>query len=93
MQPTTIALSACVDKQADKRQITAALAVHGASAQQPVAVVLPQTAVALAWGVAEELMQLFAAADADSTEYSDTEVWYDAVETEQESAESACELC
>jgi N-terminal region of Chorein or VPS13 len=92
LQSTTVALSACVDMQTDRRQITAALAVHGANAQQPVAVVLPQTAVALAWGVAEELMQLFAATDADRTETNDTaEAWYDAVETEEAETISACE--
>eukprot|EP00953_Heterococcus_sp_UTEX-ZZ885_P024312 13306-Heterococcus_DN1.PRE.3 len=92
LQSTTIALSACVDMQIDRRHITAALAVHGANAQQPVAVVLPQTAVALAWGVAEELMFLFAATDADSTENIDTaEVWYDAVESEEGETSSACE--
>jgi uncharacterized protein (DUF1499 family) len=91
-QSTTIALSACVDMQIDRRQITAALAVHGANAQQPVAVVLAQTAVALAWGVAEELMFLFAATDASSTENIDTaEVWYDAVESEEAETISACE--
>jgi N-terminal region of Chorein or VPS13 len=92
LQSTTVALSACVDMQTDRRQITAALAVHGANAQQPVAVVLPQTAVALAWGVAEELMLLFTTIDTDSTEYFDTaEVWYDAIESEQAEADSACE--
>jgi N-terminal region of Chorein or VPS13 len=92
LQPTTVGLSACVDMQADRRQITAALAVHGTNAQQPVAVVLPQTAVALAWGVAEELMLLLAATDADSiTQYDTAEVWYDAVETEEARTASACE--